>query len=171
MIILARFKRRGDMANGSSVVEEGLLELCLTRRVAAPAEVVFRAWIEPKHLAEWWGPKGFTNPVCEVDARVGGVIRVDMRTPNGLVHPMVGRFVEIDRPHRLVFWACPLDETGRPILEVLNSVTFTEVRGGTEIALVATVTKMTPAGEKPVGGMSQGWSESLDRLAELVLKM
>jgi uncharacterized protein YndB with AHSA1/START domain len=157
------------MAKGSSVVEEGLLELCLTRRVAAAPEVVFRAWIEPEHLAQWWGPKGFTNPVCEVDARVGGVIRIDMRAPSGVVHPMVGRFVEIDRPHRLVFWACPLDEQGRAILEVLNSVAFAEVSGGTEITLVATVTKTTAAAEKSIGGMSQGWSESLDRLAELVV--
>jgi uncharacterized protein YndB with AHSA1/START domain len=156
------------MANGSSVVEEGLLELCLTRRVAPPPEIVFRAWVDPKHLAHWWGPKGFTNPVCEVDARVGGAIRIDMRAPSGVVHPMVGRFVEIDGPHRLVFWACPLDEQGRPMLEVLNSVAFAEVSGGTEITLVATVTKTTAAAEKPIGGMSQGWSESLDRLAELV---
>jgi len=156
------------MAKGSSVVEEGLLELCLTRRFTAPPEVVFRAWIEPEHLAQWWGPKGFTNPVCEVDARVGGAIRIDMRAQNGMAYPMIGRFVEIDRPHRLVFKACPLDEGGRPMLEVLNSVTFAEVNGGTEITLIATVTMTTPAAEGAIGGMSQGWSKSLDRLAELV---
>lgn len=159
------------MANGSSLVEEGLLELSLTRRVRAPREVVFLAWTNSKHLAEWWGPKGFTNPVCEVDARVGGAIRIEMRGPNGVVYPMIGRFVEIDRPHRLVFKACPLDEQGRPIMEVLNSVTFTEVNGGTEIALVATVTIYTPAATGPISGMSQGWSESLDRLVNLVLTM
>jgi uncharacterized protein YndB with AHSA1/START domain len=152
-------------------VEEGLLELALTRRVAAPPELVFRAWVEPEHLAQWWGPKGFTNPVCEVDARVGGAIRIDMSAPKGVVYPMIGRFVEIDRPHRLVFRVCPLDERGRPMLEVLNSVTFTEVNGGTEITLVATVTMTTPAAAKAIGGMSQGWSQSLDRLAEVVRKM
>ena len=159
------------MGNGSSLVEEGLLELCLTRRFAASPEIVFRAWIEPEHLAQWWGPKAFTNPVCEVDARVGGAIRIDMRAQNGMVYPMIGRFVEIEWPHRLVFKACPLDEGGRPMLEVLNSVTFTEVNGGTEITLVATVTMKTSAAEKAIGGMSQGWSQSLDRLAELMRKI
>jgi uncharacterized protein YndB with AHSA1/START domain len=159
------------MANGSSLVEAGLLELNLTRRVAVPPEIVFRAWVESEHVAQWWGPKGFTNPMCELDARVGGAIRIDMRAPSGVVHPMIGRFVEIDRPHRLVFKACPLDEGGRPIMEVLNTVTFTEVRGGTEITLVATVTMKTPAAEKSIAGMSQGWGESLDRLAELVRQM
>jgi uncharacterized protein YndB with AHSA1/START domain len=44
-------------------------ELVLSRVFDAPRELVFQAWTDPKHLAQWWGPKGFTNPVCEVDAR------------------------------------------------------------------------------------------------------
>ncbi len=154
------------MANGS--VMEGLLEMSLTRRVAAPPEVVFRAWTDAKHLKEWWGPKGFTNPVCEVDARVGGAMRIHMRAPDGVVYPMTGRFVEIDRPHRLVFATAALDGEGRAMFEVLNTVAFTEVDGGTEISLVARVTSTTPAAPRYLAGMSQGWSQSLDRLAVLV---
>jgi uncharacterized protein YndB with AHSA1/START domain len=159
------------MANGRSVVEEGLLEVSLTRRVAAPPELVFRVWTDPKHLAEWWGPKGFTNPVCEADARVGGAIRIHMRAPDGVVYPMTGRFVEIDRPHRLVFATAALDGEGRPMFEILNTVTFTRIDSGTEIALVAKVTSTTPAAPKFLAGMSQGWSQSLDRLAALVVRL
>jgi uncharacterized protein YndB with AHSA1/START domain len=154
------------MANGS--VMEGLMEMSLTRRVAAPPGVVFRAWTDAKHLKEWWGPKGFTNPVCEVDARVGGAIQIHMRAPDGVVYPMTGRFVEIDRPHRLVFATAALDGEGRAMFEVLNTVAFTEVDGGTEISLVARVTSTTPAAPQYLAGMSQGWSQSLDRLAVLV---
>ncbi len=68
--------------------------------------------------------------VCEVDARVGGAIRIDMRAPDGVVYPMSGRFIEIDPPHRLVFVTAALDGDGRPMFEVLNTVTFTEVRNG-----------------------------------------
>jgi uncharacterized protein YndB with AHSA1/START domain len=157
------------MANGRSVVEDGLLELSLTRRVAAPPEAVFRAWIDPKHLAEWWGPKGFTNPVCQVDARMGGALYIHMRAPDGVVYPMTGRFVEIDRPHRLVFVTAAIDGEGRPMFQVLNTVTFTRVDGGTEIALVARVTGTTPAAPQYLAGMPQGWSQSLDRLAALVV--
>jgi uncharacterized protein YndB with AHSA1/START domain len=159
------------MANGRGVVEEGLLELSLTRRFAAPPEVVFRAWTDPKHLAEWWGPKGFTNPVCEADARVGGAIRIHMRAPNGVVYPMTGRFVEIDRPHRLVFATAAIDGEGRPMFEILNTVTFTRIDSGTEISLVARVTSTTPAAPQYLAGMSQGWSQSLDRLAALVARL
>jgi uncharacterized protein YndB with AHSA1/START domain len=157
------------MAN-SSVAEAGLFEVSLTRRFAASPEIVFRAWTDAKQLAQWWGPKGFTNPVCEADARVGGAIRIHMRAPNGVVYPMTGRFVEIDRPHRLVFMTAALDDEGRPMFEVLNTVTFTRIDGGTEIALAAQVTSTTPDAPRYLSGMSQGWSQSLDRLAALVVQ-
>ncbi len=159
------------MANTRSVVEDGLLEMSLTRRFAAPPEEVFQAWIDPKHLAEWWGPKGFTNPVCQVDARLGGAIYIHMRAPDGVVHPMTGRFMEIDRPHRLVLVTAAIDGEGKPMFKVLNTVTFTRVDGGTEISLVARVTSSTPAAPQYLAGMSQGWSQSLDRLAAFVVEL
>lgn len=149
-------------------MEAGLLEVCLTRRVAASPEVVFAAWIERKHLAKWWGPKGFTNEVCEVDARIGGAILMDMRSPEGEVHTMTGRFVTIDPPHRLVFVTASIDEHGKPMFEVKNSVIFDEARGGTEISLVARVIKTSTAAPEYFAGMSQGWCQSIDRLSELV---
>jgi len=160
------------MGNSRSVVvEEGLLEMSLTRRVSAPPELVFRVWTDAKHLAEWWGPKGFTNPVCEADARAGGAIRIHMRAPDGRVYPMTGRFLEIDRPHRLVFETAALDGEGRPMFEILNTVMFTEIDGGTEIALVARVTSTTPAAPQYLSGMTQGWSQSLDRFAAYVARL
>ena len=152
------------MGNSRSVAEEGLLEMSLTRRVSAPPEIVFRAWTDAKHLAEWWGPKGFTTPVCKADARVGGAILIHMRAPDGVVYPMTGRFLEIDRPHRLVFETAAIDSGGSPMFEVLNTVTFTGVDGGTEISLVARVTSTTPNAPRYLSGMSQGWSQTLDRL-------
>ncbi|MGD0445295.1 MAG: SRPBCC domain-containing protein [Edaphobacter sp.] len=159
------------MGDSRSVVEDGLLEMSLTRRVSAPLEIVFRAWTDARQLAEWWGPKGFTNPVCEADARAGGAIRIHMRAPDGVVYPMTGRYVEIDRPHRLVFTTAALDGEGRPMFEVRNTVTFTAVAGGTEIALVAEVTSTTPSVPQYLSGMSMGWSQSLDRLGALVARL
>ena len=155
----------------TSVLEAGLLEVSLTRRIAAAPEFVFRAWTDPKHLAEWWEPRGFTNRVCDADARVGGAIRIYMPAPNGLVHAMTRRFVEIDRPHRLVFATAGIDEEGEAMFEVLNTVAFAGVAGGTEISLVARVTSATAAGSQFLAGMSQGWSENLDRLAAFVVRL
>ena len=50
----------------------------------APVELVFRAWTEPALLAQWFGPRTFTNPVCEADPRVGGKWRIVMRDTNGV---------------------------------------------------------------------------------------
>src|ERR1700722_1565134 len=172
VIICARcIRRRRGMGNSRSIAEEGLLEMSLTRRVSAPPETVFRAWTDAKHLAEWWGPKGFTNPICEADARVGGAIRIHMRAPDGTVYPMTGRFVEIDRPHRLVFSTAALDGEGRPMFEILNTVIFTGIDEGRGISLVARVTSTTPAAPQFLAGMSQGWSQSLDRLAALAVRL
>jgi uncharacterized protein YndB with AHSA1/START domain len=84
-------------------------ELTMTRVFDAPRELVFRAWTDPERLKRWWGPKGFTNPVCEVDVRPGGAIRIHMRGPDGTVYPMTGAFIEIVEAERLVFTSSALD--------------------------------------------------------------
>jgi uncharacterized protein YndB with AHSA1/START domain len=94
-----------------------------------------------------------------------------MRAPDGVVYPMTGRYLEIDRPHRLVFVTAAIDGGGKPMFQVLNTVIFTRIDGGTEISLVARVTSTTPAAPKYLAGMSQGWSQSLDRLAALVVEL
>jgi uncharacterized protein YndB with AHSA1/START domain len=73
-------------------------ELTITGVFDAPRELVFKAWTDAKHLAQWWGPKGFTTPVCEFDARVGGMLRMHMRAPDGTVYPMKGQIRELVAP-------------------------------------------------------------------------
>ena len=70
-------------------------EITITRIFDAPRALVFKAWTDAAQLAQWWGPKGFTNPVCEIDARVGGAIRIHMRAPDGAIYPMGGEIREI----------------------------------------------------------------------------
>src|SRR5258705_10622663 len=72
LIIWARYRRREDCMGNSSVLEAGLLEVSLKRRIAASPEVVFRAWIDAKHLAGGGGPEGVTKPVWEAGPRGGG---------------------------------------------------------------------------------------------------
>src|SRR5260370_17380009 len=76
-------------------------ELVITRVFDAPRELVWKAWTDPKHMAQWWGPQGFTNPVCELDVRRGGALRIVMRAPDAAQHPMRGGFPEVLYPDRL----------------------------------------------------------------------
>src|SRR3546814_10210151 len=102
-----------------------------TRHVAAPREQVFALWTKAEHLAKWWGPAGFTNPVCELDARPGGRITIDMTAPDGTVYPMEGVVEEILPPQRLFLrCTCCGDDSGEPGLESLTTVLFTADPGG-----------------------------------------
>jgi uncharacterized protein YndB with AHSA1/START domain len=94
----------------SSAAGQAPQELRLTRILGAPRGLVFKAWTDPEQVARWWGPRGFTNPVCELDARVGGLIRIDMRGPNGAIYPMKGLFHEVVEPERLVFTGTALED-------------------------------------------------------------
>jgi uncharacterized protein YndB with AHSA1/START domain len=143
-------------------------EFLITREFAAPRELVFKAWTDPKHLAEWWGPKGFTNPVCEWDVRVGGKIYDVMRAPNGDEYPMGGEFREIKPPEKLALMCGALDKQGKMIFEFLHEVTFTEEKGKTKMVLRSRVLKTTPDANRYIGGFEMGMSLSLERLAELV---
>ena len=58
-------------------------ELTITRIFDAPRELVWKAWTEPGRMMRWWGPKGFTSPVCKIDLRVGGEYLNAMRSPEG----------------------------------------------------------------------------------------
>src|SRR3981081_2740246 len=57
--------------------------MVVTRVFDAPRELVWKAWTDPKYVMQWWGPKGFTAPVCQMDFRVGGKSLLCMRTPDG----------------------------------------------------------------------------------------
>jgi uncharacterized protein YndB with AHSA1/START domain len=141
--------------------------LTITRAFDAPRTLVFKAWTDPKMLARWWGPHHFTNPVCEVDVRPGGGIRIDMRGPEGTVYPMTGVFHDIVVPERLVFSTTPLDEAGKPMFEVLNTVTFEENAGTTKFTLQARFVKTTAVAAQYLEGMEAGWTQSLERLEEI----
>ena len=48
-------------------------EIKSTRLIKAPRDLVWQMWTDPKHIAQWWGPKGFTNTIHQMDVRPGGV--------------------------------------------------------------------------------------------------
>jgi len=152
----------------SPVTMAGNPELVLTRTFEAPREVVFAAWTDAKHLEKWWGPKGFTSPVCAVDVRPGGKIRIDMRGPDGTVYPMVGVFEEIVAPERLVFTSGALDAKGEMLFQILNTITFVAKGEKTVLTVEARVVMSKPGAAPHLKGMQEGWSQTLDRLGDAV---
>ncbi len=154
----------GSNVRPSAATNAAGRELVLTRVFDAPRELVFKAWTDPKHVAQWWGPHGFTNPVCELDVRPGGAIRMHMRGPDGTLYPMTGVYEEIVEPKRLVFTSAAQDEEGNPLFEVLSTVTFAEQGSTTTLTVKARVVKSTAEGAPYLEGMEAGWTQSLERL-------
>lgn len=141
-------------------------EIVITRTFDAPRAVVFKAWIDPKQLARWWGPKGFTNPVCEVDARVGGSWRIVMKAPTGDEHPCGGVYREIVEPERLVFTNIAIDKDGNSIIDGLTTLLFADEGGKTKITLRTRGVAVADYAVPYLKGMEAGWTQSLERLAE-----
>jgi uncharacterized protein YndB with AHSA1/START domain len=156
------------MAAATPVAEKKEHELWLTCVLDAPRELVFKAWTHPKHVAQWWGPNGFTSPLCEVDARAGGAIRIDMRGPDGRVYPMMGTFTEVIEPERIVFTSGALDGDGKALFEIENTVTLEKQGTKTKQTLRARVLSRTAGAAPYLAGMDIGWTQSLERLAEYV---
>ena len=161
------------------------LDIVISRTFAAPRSVVWQAWTNPAHLAQWWGPRDFTNPVCELDVRVGGTYRIVMRSPEGREYPIVGTFREVTALARLVLvmdcsghpdeWhdqVNPLRDKskGRPSLDLLQTVTLDEVAGGTTVTVRTRFESTSVRDAMLRMGMTEGWSQSLDRLAALLAR-
>jgi len=151
-----------------------LKELTITRIFDAPRELVWKAWTEPERLMRWWGPRGFTSPVCKIDFRVGGVYLNDMRSPEGKDYWSTGVYREIIPLERIVVSDSFADENGNVVpgtyydmtadlpLELLVTIAFEEHEGKTTLTLRHAG---FPPGEQ-WDGARQGWSESFDKLAE-----
>jgi|GEM_PF-193751 len=148
--------------------------LVITRTFNAPRSLVFKAWTEPERVVRWWGPKGFTCPVCEIDLRLGGAYRNCMRSPEGKDFWSQGIYHEIEEPSRIVCSDAFADEQGNVMspeqygmsadwpTEAIITVTFTEHVGKTRLTLQHWPLK--PGPERDM--CQQGWNETLDKLAE-----
>ena len=141
-------------------------EVVITRVIDAPRELVFKAWIDPKRMAQWWGPRGFTNPICELDARVGGAWRIVMRSPAGIEYPCGGVYREIVEPERLVVTNIATDNQGNPVLDGLTTVIFAQHGGKTKLTLQTRAVAVVAHAAAYLAGMEAGWTQSLERLAE-----
>lgn len=144
-------------------------DMTIVRVFDAPRRLVWDAWTDPQQLAQWFGPKGFTNPVCEVDARPGGTLRVTMQSPDGSLYPMEAVFDEVVEPERLV-WTTSVEHGGNVSFDIRQVTTFAERDGKTEVTTQAFVLRSTPEAADALGGMEQGWSQSLDKLEDALAR-
>ena len=139
-------------------------EIVLTRTFGAPRRLVFDAFTKPLLLKRWFGPRGWSLVVCEVDLRVGSGFRFVLRGPDGRDMGMSGVYREIVPPERYVHTESFVDYPGESV------VTAVWVVEGDKTTLTATVLYASQEVRDAVirSGMEHGAAESYDRLAEML---
>ena len=139
-------------------------QIVLTRVFNGPRDLVFAAFTKPELLRRWFGPRGWTLTVCDVDLRVGGGFRFVLRSPDGAQMGMRGVYREIDAPYRSVHTESFDDVPGES--EVLTELT--ERDGKTLLTATITFSSQQIRDAVIESGMEHGAAESYDRLAELL---
>ena len=156
------------MSKATQNAPYGERTVTLTRIYDAPRELVWRAWTDPKHVAQWFGPKHFTSSVPQLDLCIGGALRIVMHGPDGNDYPMKGVFKEIVPPERLVFSNIAVDKDGNRLLEGETTVILEDAGGKTRLTLHSYAKGLMRIAPQMLAGMEAGWSQSLDKLQVLV---
>lgn len=175
----------------ATTVETPDADFVMVREFDAPPELIWRAWTDPDLLARWWGPEGFTNHGCVVDARPGGRWRVIMRGPAGTEfdqdYPVDSTIVTIEPPRRLVMtsggenypddW---LEQYNRFVsegsadtqVETVMEMTLEPLPGDRTRQTIRQTFKSAEARDAILKmGAEQGWTGSFAKLDELVAEL
>jgi uncharacterized protein YndB with AHSA1/START domain len=144
------------------------LEIAMTRVFDAPRDLVYQAHVKPEHVRQWWGQKGSTLSVCEVDLRVGGAWRFVEKAADGNEYGFHGEYREIDPPERLVY---TFEFEGMPGHVTVDHLTFVEQDGKTVLNCQTTFASKEDRDGMLASGMEQGAGESYDRLEEYLASM
>ena len=135
----------------------------LHRVIKAPAERVYRAYLDANALAKWLPPNGFTGQVHHLEAKVGGTYKMSFTNfTTGNSHSFGGEYLEL-RPNELIRHTDRFDDPNLPG-EMITTITFKQVMVGTELNVVQ---EGVPAAI-PAEACYLGWQESLTLLAKLV---
>jgi len=159
-------------------------KLVITRTLDAPRELVWKAWSDPKALAEWWGPKEFELGVHKLEFKPGGEFHYSMKAHNGF--EMWGKFTykEIAAPEKIVFTSSFSNEKGEitraPFfdgkwpLEILNTMILTEENDKTILTLTGGPINSTDEELQVFEGnrksMQQGFAGTFEKLDQYLEK-
>ena len=151
--------------------------MVVTRVFDAPPALVWEAWTNPKYVRQWWGPKGFTSPVCEMDFRVGGKFRCCMRTPDGQEFWNAGEYHEIVPHEKIVYSMYFADSEGNKIDPAELGIEHEAIDAAHDVVIFEDFgngqTKVTLIGNETMedaknSGQLEGWNQILEKVAAVV---
>lgn len=161
------------MADAAGNIER----LVVTRVIDAPREIVWKAYTQPEYVQQWWGPKGFTSPLCRSDFRVGGMFLYCMRSPDGQEGWTGGQFHEIIPHEKIVYSLYFADSEGNRVEPEEIGVEHEAIDGAYDEVRFEDLgdgrTKITLIGNESMesaraSGQLEGIQQTLDKLAAVV---
>jgi len=162
------------MTNGTVNETERLIA---TRVFDAPRELVWKAWTDPKYVMQWWGPKGFTAPVCKMDFRVGGKFLFCMRAPDGQEFWNGGEYFEIVLHEKIVYSMYFADAQGNKVQPAQYGIEHEAMDDAHDVITFEDFgdgkTKLTFIGNESMesaknSGQLEGMNQILDKVAAVV---
>ncbi|HEX6124683.1 MAG TPA: SRPBCC domain-containing protein [Pyrinomonadaceae bacterium] len=154
-------------------------DIVITREFAAPRQLVWDVWTEPKHIEKWFGPKGFTTRVDALDFKVGGRSSYVMIGPDGTEYPSAGVFKEIVPIEKIV----STDEWGEGYEEMaaekkldlpqgmILTALFDDLGERTKLTLITSHPTLEDKKKHEAMGVVDGWNSSLDKMDEYLAEI
>ena len=151
--------------------------MVITRIFDAPRALVWKAWTDPQYVMQWWGPKGFTAPVCQMDFRVGGKLLLCMKTPDGQEGWNLVEYHEIVPHEKIVSTMYFSDSKGNRVDPAELGIEHEAIEDARDVVIFEDYgngqTKLTMIGNEPMedaknSGQLEGWNETLDKVATVV---
>lgn len=138
--------------------------LTLNRTFNAPIKLVWEAWTQPEHIAQWWGPKGVKIEVLEHDFQVGGTWNYTMEMPDGSKFISEGVYIEIEKFKKIYSTA-----DFKPMTEGVEIQAVFE-ENGNKTNFVFSVVHPTEeyCQQQEKMGFMNGWGSVFNRLADFV---
>lgn len=151
------------------VAGEDSRTLVITRTLNAPRSLVWKMFSDPNHLAQWWGPRGYTNRVERLDFRTGGSWLHVMIGPDGRELPTDNVVLEVKEPERIVYRNAPADPKlfgENPPPAFTKTLTLEEAGGKTILTLVCSFDTAEQREAVVRRGFVLGTNESFDKLED-----
>ena len=142
-------------------------EIIISRVFDAPREVVWEAMADPRQVVKWWGPRGFTTTIEEMNVKPGGIWKHVMRGPDGTEYPNRSIFTEVVKPERIVYTHSG-GKKGGPEVQKVFTWTFDVVEGNKTRLTIRQLYPSAEARDLIVReyGAIEGAKQTLARLAE-----
>ncbi len=166
-------------------VETKEREVVMNRVIDAPPKIVYKALTTPEDIEQWWGPHGFTNKV-DSDLRTGGNYRFVMQDEKGVNYPMTGNYKELIENEKIVMstdldehpleWRdklykeLPQRDRATALISTLTFNLHAEGKGKTRLTVSEHFESNAIRDAYKKLGMTEGWTESFERLDKVVEK-